>query len=91
MARTEQRISRCAAMDSFSDYRKDRSSVSGLGFQNLSRINGQMVYEAFPRSEEGSDTAFTLYLSTDKLSGAGDGWKSSRTAEKRLKKYMIMK
>ena len=36
------------------------------------RINGQMVYEAFPRSEEGSDTAFTLYLSTDKLSGAGD-------------------
>ena len=25
------------------------------------RINGQMVYEAFPRSEEGSDTAFTLY------------------------------
>ena len=36
------------------------------------RINGQMVYEAFPRNEEGSDTAFTLYLSTDKLSGAGD-------------------
>ena len=36
------------------------------------RINGQMVYEAFPRSEERSDTAFTLYLSTDKLSGAGD-------------------
>lgn len=36
------------------------------------RVNGQTVYEAFPRSEEGSDGAFTLYLSTDKLSGAGD-------------------
>ena len=36
------------------------------------RVNGQMVYEAFPRSEEGNDGAFTLYLSTDKLSGAGD-------------------
>lgn len=31
------------------------------------RFNGGMAYEAFPRSENGDDGAFTLYLSTDKL------------------------
>lgn len=34
------------------------------------RFNDGMIYEAFPRSEDGDDGAFTLYISTDKLTEA---------------------
>ena len=52
------------------------------------RINGQMVYEAFPRAAILPSRSIFPRIS---FPGRGIGWKSSRTAEKRLKKYMIMK